>query len=68
MDGLTATKAIKIKYPDLPVIIQTAYAMDNEREAAFNAGGDAYISKPVNKNLLINTIINVLKEKNKGAR
>gem|GEM_PF-643913 len=67
MDGLTATRTIKIKYPDLPVIIQTAYAMDNEREAAIEAGGDAYISKPVNKNLLINTIVNALKKKNKGA-
>ncbi len=67
MDGLTATRAIKNKNPELPVIIQTAYAMDNEREAAIEAGGDAYISKPVNKNLLINTIVNALKKKNKEA-
>ncbi len=61
MNGLDATKIIKEKFPRIPVIIQTAYAMDNEKEAAMNAGGDAYVSKPVNRKLLLETISKFLK-------
>ncbi len=53
MDGYTATKMIKKLRPGLPVIAQTAYAMSENRENAFKAGFDHYISKPVSHNFFM---------------
>lgn len=53
IDGLEATKQLKLINPRLPVIAQTAYAMHNDRERCIEAGCDDYISKPVDANLLI---------------
>lgn len=56
MDGYTATRAIKKILPKIPIIAQTAYAMQGERAQAIAAGCDEYISKPVNYNSLIEII------------
>ncbi|MCT4599947.1 MAG: response regulator [Marinifilaceae bacterium] len=53
MDGLEATKLIKEFRPDLPIIIQTAYAMESDKETSFSAGCDDYISKPIRRNFLM---------------
>jgi PAS domain S-box-containing protein len=47
MNGYEATKRIKQSKPQLPVIAQTAYAMHEDRDKAYEAGCDAYISKPI---------------------
>jgi CheY-like chemotaxis protein len=47
MDGLEATRQIKMAMPDLPVIALTANAFDSDRQAAFEAGCDNFLSKPV---------------------
>ena len=53
LNGLEATKEIKKIYPDLPIIAQTAYAMEEDEEASIQAGCDDYISKPIRpENLL----------------
>lgn len=46
MDGYEATRQIKKIRPDLPVITQTSYAMDGDREESIRAGCDDYIAKP----------------------
>lgn len=48
MDGLEATRLIKQKLPDLPIIALTANAFDNDRQQALAAGCSAFIAKPVN--------------------
>jgi len=48
MNGLEATRQIKEMCPEIPVIAQTAYAMDGDRERSLQAGCDDYISKPIN--------------------
>ncbi len=48
MDGLEATKVIKEKRPDIPVIALTAYAQPGDRDKALKTGCDDYIAKPVN--------------------
>ncbi len=53
MDGYTATRLIKKMRPRLPVIAQTAFAMSENRENAFQAGFDNYISKPVSHNFFM---------------
>lgn len=47
MDGLEATRQIKAALPDLPIIALTANAFDSDRQAAFTAGCDNFMSKPV---------------------
>lgn len=53
MNGYEATKILKKKYPELPVIAQTAFAMSDDREKALDAGCDDYLAKPIkSKDLL----------------
>ena len=54
INGLDATKQIKVLRPQLPVIAQTAYAMQDDEYKALQAGCNAYISKPIDANKLIN--------------
>ncbi|MEN8202798.1 MAG: response regulator [Bacteroidota bacterium] len=49
MDGYEAMRIIKAKHPDLPIIAQTAYALNNDRRKCLNAGFNDYIAKPINK-------------------
>lgn len=51
MDGHTASKRIKELRPDLPIIAQTAYALESERSAFIN-DFDGYITKPIKKSEL----------------
>ena len=62
MDGLEATKAIKEKHPDLPIVALTANAFDSDRQAALEAGCNDFLSKPVSAVLCINTIAKYLGE------
>ena len=56
MDGLEATKAIKEKFPDLPIVALTANAFDSDRQLALEAGCNDFISKPVSSDLCLQTI------------
>ena len=57
MTGFEATKLIKKFRPDLPIVAQTAYSTRDEKEQAFSAGCDDFISKPISEETL-NEIIN----------
>ena len=61
MDGLQATRIIKEKYPDMPIIALTANAFSSDREQAFEAGCDEFLSKPVKSELCLETIAKLLK-------
>ena len=56
MDGLEATKAIKEKFPNLPIIALTANAFDSDRQLALEAGCNDFLSKPVSSDLCLQTI------------
>lgn len=47
MDGLSALKQIKQKYPDIKVIMVTAVETREKIEEAMRAGADNYITKPL---------------------
>jgi len=59
IDGFTATRKIKSFARDVIVIAQTAYVLEGDREMALEAGCNDYISKPIDKNILLQ-MINVL--------
>lgn len=50
MNGYHATEHIKAFNPKLPVIIQTAFVMTNERDTGLAAGCDEYLPKPIRAN------------------
>ena len=56
MDGLEATRQIKAKLPDLPIIALTANAFDSDRQMAFDAGCDDFLSKPVSADKCLQVI------------
>ena len=56
MNGYEATRLIKEQRPDLPVIAQSAFTSNEEREKARKAGCDSFITKPINKTELLELI------------
>lgn len=57
MNGYIATEQIKKIRPEIPIIAQTAFAIEGDKEKILAAGCDYYISKPINKNDLFNKIL-----------
>jgi len=55
MDGIEATKEIKSKYPDrfLPVLFVTALDDQQNVISCLEAGGDDFVPKPIDENILI---------------
>ncbi len=58
MDGIEATLKIKALNPELPIVIETAYAMDTMRDEALKSGCDEFITKPIR----IETLLSILKK------
>jgi PAS domain S-box-containing protein len=56
VDGFTATRKIKMYRDDLPVIAQTAYAMQGDKQKALEAGCSDYIAKPIDPKQLLKII------------
>jgi CheY-like chemotaxis protein len=52
MDGLTLLREIKVRRPELPVMMVTAYGDDARRRRAEEAGAFQFLSKPVDFDLL----------------
>ncbi len=52
-DGLITTKKIRMENPNIPIIAQTAFAMESEKKMCINAGCNDYITKPINVNKLM---------------
>jgi two-component system, response regulator, stage 0 sporulation protein F len=52
MDGLTLLGEIKQRFPDLPVMMVTAYGDDERRRRADELGASEFISKPVDFDFL----------------
>ncbi|MFW6328033.1 MAG: ATP-binding protein, partial [Bacteroidota bacterium] len=56
INGLEIIQEIKSRHASIKIIVQSAFAMDSDKEKAFKAGCDDFIAKPVNANLLLEKI------------
>ncbi len=66
MDGLEATQKIRaLKRPDaktIPIIALTANAFDEDVQRSLQAGLNAHLSKPVEPDVLFETLENMIKD------
>ncbi len=56
MDGIGLLKSIKLNYPDLPVLMMTAYATIDDAVEAMRLGAIDYMAKPFAPEVLINLV------------
>jgi two-component system sensor histidine kinase/response regulator len=54
--GYEVTREILDMYPKMPIIAQSAYAFNNEKERILEVGCVAYITKPIKSKVLYETI------------
>ncbi len=67
MNGFELCKQIKenLSTSHIPVMLLTAYALDEQRALGFESGADAYIPKPFNDNLLLIRIRKIIENREK---
>ncbi|MFO7864073.1 MAG: ATP-binding protein, partial [Salinivirgaceae bacterium] len=61
INGLETAAKIKIQYPDLPIIAQTAYALNEDRNKTLAAGCDEYLTKPIDTDKLAELLYKYVK-------
>jgi CheY-like chemotaxis protein len=61
MDGFEATRQIKMLSDKVHIVAITAYAMSGDEERVLASGCDAYLSKPINKQRLLDKISEFIK-------
>jgi len=59
-DGLEVIKRIRKFKPSLPIVVQTANAMNDEYDKCIKAGSDGYVTKPINLVALFTLMDNLL--------
>ena len=62
MDGMEATRLIKEKHPELPIIALTANAFDSDRQLAYEAGCNEFLPKPISSDVCLKTIAKFIEE------
>lgn len=67
MDGFELLSRVLVQYPDISVIIITAYDRPKTREVVFKSGADDYMPKPFDAAELADKIIRSLKKKSEGG-
>jgi len=68
MDGIEATKCIRMINKDTPVLAITAYALHGDREKFLSQGMDGYISKPIKVEKLVEEIEKCISRKEKTLK
>ena len=64
-DGLQLTREIRQMpdYSDLPVVGLSAHAFQRDKDNAYSAGVDVFLTKPVQNDVLMETLISTLEQK-----
>ena len=56
MDGYEATKQLREEGCQVPIIAQTAFALNNEKDRVLDVGCNDYVEKPIKKEVLFEKI------------
>lgn len=56
MSGIDLLKSIKLNYPNMPVLMMTAYATVNDAVHAIRLGAADYLAKPFSAEVLVNMV------------
>jgi len=56
LDGIEATRIIKSLYPEIIIVVQTAFILSGEEKMCQEAGCDEFITKPIRLKYLLDTI------------
>lgn len=56
MNGLDATHIIRTYSKDIPIIALTAYAFETDKEKAFEAGCNDFVTKPISEEALVKVL------------
>jgi CheY-like chemotaxis protein len=56
MNGLDVMRQMKQQNPVIKIIAQTAYAGMDDKQKAYDAGCNDYVSKPLNREVLLSMI------------
>jgi CheY-like chemotaxis protein/HPt (histidine-containing phosphotransfer) domain-containing protein len=69
MDGLEAARRIRATpgFADLPIVAMTANAMASDHQRSIDAGMNAHITKPIDKNLLTQTLLQWIAHRTVGT-
>jgi CheY-like chemotaxis protein len=67
MDGYEATRRILELAPELPVVGQTAHALDEDRDRCLAAGMSDHIAKPIDAVVLVKLIRRVVAARRKAS-
>ena len=67
MDGLTLLAHLSEQYPDIPVIIMTAYSSPNSKKNVLDSGAAGYIEKPFVVEDLAKKILATLEKESEGG-
>ena len=64
-DGLQLTREIRQmpNYSDLPVVGLSAHAFQRDKDNAYSAGVDVFLTKPVQNDVLMETLTSTLEQK-----
>ncbi len=63
MNGYDAVQEIKKHKPNLPIIAQTAYALNEDKQKILKSGFDFYVSKPINPKELLGILSTLFAKK-----
>jgi len=66
-NGIDLCQAVNRLQPHSPVLYYSAYASDEEQEAALSVAGDAYLKKPVSASILEATVAELLEASDKTS-
>ena len=62
MDGLEATRQIRLQNSNIPIIAQTAFALSGDKQEALDMGCSDYITKPIKREELLKKVDNYIKK------